>query len=241
MATTYRKNKLEKFQKTLEQQLKGMESNLKALKAEGIEAGYISLLMKYNLLYNVALDFALEFDLELPIYPPDDLLFHRYEEKNQTRRDTMEKINTLMDEGAFVSPDSKELADYANLFEVIDMEEFFLQCNLNPTLSYSQAVHRSCRQATMYFLYVVANKLHAGKYKLSNIRVVDGIVGTTPHTWLQLGEEYYFDMTLAQFTTREIPKLAVLPIKKATGIYEVRHVIPWTEWVKLESDMIERN
>lgn len=236
MATTYRKSKVEKFQKNLEKQLEVMEKNVTALKTEGIHDGYTSMLTKYNMVFDILLDYCLEFDLKLPVYPSERILSGHDEKENQARRDIMEKLTALADENAFI--DKEKLPDFSALLEAVDLEEFFLQCNLNPTLKYSQAVYRACRKATMYFLYVVTNKIHGGKYKLSNVKVMDGFVGSTPHTWLQLGDDYYFDMTLAQFTNRSIPELAILPIEKAKDIYTVQHVIPWNEWVKLEAEMI---
>lgn len=238
MATTYRKSKVEKFQKNLEKQLEVMEKSLVSLKTEGIHDGYKSLLTKYNMIFDILLDYCLEFDLELPIYPSERILYGHDEKENQARRDIMDKLTVLAKQEAFVQPNSKEMTEFAPLLKAIDSEEFFLQCNLNPTLKYSQAVYRACRKATMYFLYVVTNKIHGGKYKLSNVKVIDGFVGSTPHTWLQFGDDYYFDMTLAQFTSHPIPELAILPIEKTEDIYQVQHVIPWDDWVKLEASMI---
>ena len=147
----------------------------------------------------------------------------------------MEKVNKLEKNEAFLDIESDELAKFAPIFSAIDLDEFFLHCNLNPTLKYSRAVYRACRQATMYILYGISHKLRMGKYMMSELKVVDGFVGNTPHTWLQLGNDFYLDMTLAQFTTYPIPKIAILPIDKAGDIYRIQYVIPWNEWVQLEA------
>lgn len=235
MATTYRRSKVEKYKKHLEMTLEIMEKNLDSLKAEGITDGYKSLLVKYNMIYDLAVDYCLEFDLEPLIYPTERVLYGFNEKENKLRRGIMEKINQLAERDVFLEVENVKLIEFASILTAIDVDEFFLHNNLNPTLSYSQAVYRACRQATMYILYALSHKLQMGKFMLEKLKIVDGFVGKTPHTWLQLGDAYYVDMTLAQFTTKEIPKIAILPIKEAGEIYQVNHLFNWKEWVEIES------
>jgi hypothetical protein len=235
MATTYRRSKVEKFKKTLEMNLDMMEKNLNSLKAEGISDGYKSLLVKYNMIYDIVVDYCMEFDLEPPVYPTERVLYGFNETENKMRRDIMEKINQLAKRDVFLEVGNIKLAEFTPVLTAIDVDEFFLHNNLNPTLSYSQAVYRACRQATMYILYAISHKLKMGKFMLSKLKIVDGFVGKTPHTWLQLDDTYYVDMTLAQFTTMDIPKIAILPIKEARDIYQVNQVLLWSDWVEIES------
>jgi hypothetical protein len=47
-------------------------------------------------------------------------------------------------------------------------------------------------------------------------------------------------MTLAQFTTMDIPKIAIMPIKEAGEIYQVNRVLLWNDWVEIEADNLQR-
>jgi hypothetical protein len=77
-----------------------------------------------------------------------------------------------------------------------------------------------------------------GKFKLQDVQIIDGLVGETPHTWLLLGNKYYVDMTLAQFTPLSIPEIAILTIEDTNDIYQVKTTFTWHDWVNLEAESI---
>ncbi|PLS19266.1 hypothetical protein CVD28_02310 [Bacillus sp. M6-12] len=136
----------------------------------------------------------------------------------------------------FIQPDSPKLdSDLQQILSVLDTHEFFLHCNLNPAVSYNEAVFKACRKASMYVIYSISHKLRMGKFKLQDIQICDGFVGNTPHTWLLFKNELYLDLTLAQFTHLPIPEIAILPVDLSQDLYQVNHTFSWQEWVQLES------
>lgn len=150
----------------------------------------------------------------------------------------IQSIEHLYHDNQFIPADSVTLEHgLKQILHTIDMNEFYRDCELDASLPYNQAINKACRKATMYMLYAVSQKASAGISLLDTLSVCDGLVGDTPHTWLMYQDRYYVDMSLAQFTTLEIPKIVILPVHLAKDIYRINHVFTWREWANIEADM----
>lgn len=155
------------------------------------------------------------------------------------RKSYVASIERLYHDNQFIPADLVTLEkELKRILYAIDMNEFYRDCELDASLPYSKAVTKACRKATMYVLYTVTQKNNADVSLLDGLRVCDGFVGDTPHTWLMYRDKYYVDMTLAQFSTLGIPKVAILPVDLAQDIYTVNNTFTWRVWTKIETDMM---
>ncbi|WP_442637913.1 hypothetical protein [Rossellomorea marisflavi] len=145
-------------------------------------------------------------------------------------------IDNLYLQNEFLDQDSQSFnPEFKSILGAINKDDFIEECELNPVVSYNEAVKLACRRATMYLLFAVANHPKLGAPYLQSLNVVDGWVGHIPHTWLMYNNQFFVDMTLAQFTDAPIPETAILPIEKAGNVYTVQYVLTWKQWVDLES------
>lgn len=152
-----------------------------------------------------------------------------------------ETIEMLYREKRFLSVDSHSLQEVhqQRILHSIKTEEFMEECELNTALSYNEAVARSCRKACMYMLYAIRHNQPFGKMNLRHIRVAQGFIGYTPHSWLILDDTYIIDLTLAQFTSIIIPKVVILHKNDAKGLYKESSRHTWIEWTDIESEQID--
>lgn len=152
-----------------------------------------------------------------------------------------EIIEKFYENRKFLSLDHPSLQErhQQQILNSVKMEEFYEECELNSLLPYNEAVVRACRKACMYMLYAIRYNQPFGKMNLQHVRVVQGFVGYTPHSWLILDDTYIIDLTLAQFTNIVIPKLAILHKDDAKDLYNESSRHTWIEWTEIENEQID--
>ncbi|PGK51702.1 hypothetical protein CN918_28325 [Priestia megaterium] len=240
MSSTYSRAKLEKYRNTLMNNLSVMEHNLMSLRSEEAFDGYASLFNQYKLLYNTILDFCQEFDLELPGF--SHFLVPEETVTNEDLKEKMEitiKINELHNNRYFFTSKNLELntdETLRTLLEVIDKDEFILQYNLNPSVSYNMAVRKASQKSISYILYALGMKSDAGRFLLPKLVIMEGFIGKRKHFWVKVKDMYYVDITLAQFTTKDIPPVSILPIHIGDSIYSIMDEHRWEEWIGMKWD-----
>ncbi|MFI8677454.1 hypothetical protein [Bacillus thuringiensis] len=122
---------------------------------------------------------------------------------------------------------------YTQILSVIDIDEFLTQCQRSTSIPYAEATHLACRQATMYILYKIASAIENKESTLDTICICEGYVSQQHHTWILIGDEFYVDLTLAQFfPNHSIPNLSILPVH--TSPYKHLKDYSWNHWVQLQ-------
>lgn len=150
-------------------------------------------------------------------------------------------IESLYQSKKFLSADNPLLQEkhQQDILKSIKIEEFVVECQLNPLLSYNEAVVRACPKACMYVLFAIRHNSAFGKRNLKHIEVAQGFIGYTRHSWLILDNTYIIDLTLAQFTSIIIPKVAILHMDDAKELYKEASRHTWLQWTDMESEQID--
>lgn len=144
-------------------------------------------------------------------------------------------IENLLKNEVFLSLDDECFTDeQKSIIQLINLEDFYRECSINSALPNPEVVSLKCRKATRYLLFTIVNEL--GEDYLRFIKVVDGYVSNIPHTCLLLDNTYYLDITLAQYTSMEIPRIAITPMSYAKRLYKINRLLSWREWVMKDTN-----
>ncbi|PGK51701.1 hypothetical protein CN918_28320 [Priestia megaterium] len=235
MSQMYRRAKAEKFRDSLMDKLSTMEFNLLLLKSEDKMDGFTTLFNQYKLIFDITSDFCEEFTLEPPRFS-DEL-----STKNISQKELLENmrishaINELHYQRKFLSHDDMDVANNETLQAIlpaIDIDEFFMHCQVDTSLPYFEAVKKMSRQATVYILTALGIKHPRGQHLLDDIAVMEGYVGRRHHFWLKVSDRYYLDLTLAQFTTKSIPYISLFTVEHGDNIYSTFDEHEWMDWIE---------
>jgi len=150
-----------------------------------------------------------------------------------------EIIKSLFETNRFLTLETLQEKHQQQIVKSISLSEFFEECELDPTLPYHKAVARSCRKACMYMLYAIKFNQPSGKSNLKKIRVVEGFVGYTPHSWLLLDDTFIIDLTLSQFSETNIPNISILNVEDVKDLYNPIRSHTWLQWIDLENEQMD--
>lgn len=121
----------------------------------------------------------------------------------------------------FINIDSIELKKYQkDILDKLSLAEIYDLLGFDVSSSYNHQVSGRTHELILYVVLSIYNKSTAGQKSLKHLKIAKGFVGSKAHNWIVLSNEYILDLSLSQFTNMVIPKVSLLKISDAIGLYE---------------------